>query len=151
MTALSQNPAPPGSRFSFLRGDFGRAPREALPCPLGVRCVVILNEKAGKPGKSAPGATADELRAGFAQAGLEADIRIPAADQMGEIVRAAVAERPDVIVAGGGDGTVRCVAAALADTGIVLGVLPLGTLNHFAKDLQLPTKPADAIALLATG
>jgi diacylglycerol kinase family enzyme len=116
-----------------------------------VRCVVILNEKAGKSGKSGPGATADELRAAFAGAGLEADIRIPGSDQLAETVRAAVAEGPDVIVAGGGDGTVRSVAAALADTGITLGVLPLGTLNHFAKDLQLPMKPAEVVALLVAG
>ncbi len=54
----------------------------------------------------------------------------------------------DMIVAGGGDGTVSTVAAALVDTDIVFGVLPLGTLNHFAKDLGVPLELADAVALL---
>jgi diacylglycerol kinase family enzyme len=56
-----------------------------------------------------------------------------------------------MIVAGGGDGTVSTVAAALVDTGIVFGVLPLGTLNHFARDLGIPPELADAVAILAGG
>jgi diacylglycerol kinase family enzyme len=41
-------------------------------------------------------------------------------------------------VAAGGDGTVNLVASAVVDTDKVLGVLPLGTLNHFARDLRIP-------------
>ena len=72
-------------------------------------------------------------------------------DEIAAAVKKAVAERPRMIVAGGGDGTVSTVAAALVDTRIVLGVLPLGTLNHFAKDLQIPLELADAVAVLAEG
>lgn len=43
-----------------------------------------------------------------------------------------------VIVAGGGDGTINAVASAVIDTDKILGVLPLGTLNHFARDLKIP-------------
>lgn len=43
-----------------------------------------------------------------------------------------------VIVAGGGDGTVNSVAATVLDSDKILGVLPLGTLNHFARDLKIP-------------
>ena len=66
-------------------------------------------------------------------------------------MKEAVAARPGVIVAGGGDGTVSTVAAALVDTDISLGVLPLGTLNHFAKDLGLPLELDAAVGCIAGG
>jgi diacylglycerol kinase family enzyme len=52
---------------------------------------------------------------------------------------------------GGGDGSVRTVASVLADTGVPFGVLPLGTLNHFAKDLSVPLKVEQAAAAIAAG
>ena len=55
-----------------------------------------------------------------------------------EITTRAVKDNYQTIIAGGGDGTISSVAGVLAGTGRILGVLPLGTLNHFAKDLQIP-------------
>ena len=43
-----------------------------------------------------------------------------------------------IVAAGGGDGTIAAIGATLVDTKVALGVLPLGTLNHFAKDLGIP-------------
>jgi diacylglycerol kinase family enzyme len=63
--------------------------------------------------------------------------------------RAAVDDGAKAVVGGGGDGTMNAVASVLAGTSTPLGVLPLGTLNHFAKDLQIPldlTKAVDVIA-----
>lgn len=57
----------------------------------------------------------------------------------------------NVIVAGGGDGTVSTVASVVAGTDAALGVLPLGTLNHFAKDLGLPLDLKEAVATIAGG
>ena len=56
-----------------------------------------------------------------------------------------------MVVGGGGDGTLSAIAGVLADTGTPLGILPLGTLNHFAKDLGIPLGIDDAIATLTTG
>lgn len=56
-----------------------------------------------------------------------------------------------VVAAAGGDGTVNAVASALVDTSTALGVVPLGTLNHFAKDLGLPIATDAALQVLATG
>ena len=61
------------------------------------------------------------------------------------IIRDAVAQAGDIVVAAGGDGTVSSVAAAVAGTNIALGVLPFGTLNHFAKDLHIPLDAAEAV------
>jgi diacylglycerol kinase family enzyme len=54
-------------------------------------------------------------------------------------------------VAAGGDGTISAVASTLLDSEAVLGVLPMGTLNHFAKDLQIPFDIEDAACVLANG
>ena len=62
-----------------------------------------------------------------------------------------VAGRYDVLAAAGGDGTVSSVAAGVARAGKTLAVLPTGTLNHFARDLRIPTELAGAVDLLRTG
>ncbi len=63
----------------------------------------------------------------------------------------AVANGLSIIVAGGGDGTINAVAAVVAGTRTGFGVLPLGTLNHFAKDCGIPLKLDAAIDTIATG
>ena len=54
-------------------------------------------------------------------------------------------------MAGGGDGTLSAIASQLAGTGIALGVLPLGTFNHFAKDLNIPLNLDEAVRVIAAG
>jgi diacylglycerol kinase family enzyme len=108
---------------------------------------VIVNAAAGK------GHGADDfaaLRDAFTAAGIEADIR-PARNglELVALAKRAVEEGHPVIVAGGGDGTLSTVAAMLARTGSALGVLPLGTLNHFAKDLGLPLELDAAARVIA--
>ena len=63
----------------------------------------------------------------------------------------AAAKAGSVVVAAGGDGTVNCVAAALAGSDAVLGVLPVGTLNHFARDIGLPLELEPAVRVIARG
>lgn len=53
-------------------------------------------------------------------------------------------------VAAGGDGTVNLVASTVLGTDRPIGVLPVGTLNHFAKDACLPTELELAVAVIAT-
>ena len=59
--------------------------------------------------------------------------------------RMAAEQRPAVVIAAGGDGTVRLVAQELAGTGVPLGVLPLGTGNDFAHANGIPTDIAGAL------
>ena len=66
-------------------------------------------------------------------------------------IDAALAARPSMVVAGGGDGTLSAIAARLVGTGVPLGVLPLGTLNHFAKDLGIPLAVDAAVQVIAAG
>jgi diacylglycerol kinase family enzyme len=62
--------------------------------------------------------------------------------------RAAGQDHYDILVAAGGDGTVNAVASAIAGTNKTLGVLPLGTVNHFARVLGVPMDLARAVKSL---
>ena len=68
---------------------------------------------------------------------------------LGEHVRSAVAEGR-VVVAVGGDGTVNAVAQHVVEAGGVMGVVPAGTLNHFARDLGV-REVDDALETLVAG
>ena len=57
----------------------------------------------------------------------------------------------EVVVAAGGDGTISSVAAALISTNKNLGVLPFGTMNHFAKDLRIPLDLDGAVETIVAG
>jgi diacylglycerol kinase (ATP) len=69
------------------------------------------------------------------------------ADEAAEVVRGRMAaeQRPAVVVAAGGDGTVRLVAQELAGTGVPLGVIPLGTGNDFARANGIPDDVTGAL------
>ena len=68
-----------------------------------------------------------------------------------ELARDAARGPYKVIVAAGGDGTVSSVASAVVESGKILGVLPLGTLNHFARDLKIPSDPETAAQTIVAG
>ncbi len=55
------------------------------------------------------------------------------------------------MIVGGGDGTISAAASALVGTETKLGILPLGTLNHFARDLGIPADLDEAAGLIAGG
>jgi diacylglycerol kinase family enzyme len=65
--------------------------------------------------------------------------------------RKAVGAGAPMVAAGGGDGTQNAVASVLAGTSVRYGVLPMGTLNHFAKDLGIPLDLDGAVRTIATG
>ena len=64
---------------------------------------------------------------------------------------AAIDHGPDLLVAGGGDGTISTAARMLAHRDIALGLLPLGTTNNFARTAHIPLDLDAAIAVLAGG
>lgn len=65
-----------------------------------------------------------------------------------EALAAAMDDEPDLLVVGGGDGTIGCAAEMVAHTGTTLGVLPLGTANDFARTLEIPDLAAAVDTML---
>jgi YegS/Rv2252/BmrU family lipid kinase len=66
-------------------------------------------------------------------------------------VKRALAKKPDLVILGGGDGTVSGLVDLLVGHDVILGVLPLGTANSFARTLGLPLDLDGAIDVLANG
>ena len=113
------------------------------------RIAVIVNIVAGLDDKQG---LAKMLTDTFGSAGIDGRVVIVrSGGQVREAALRAVKERPQAIVAAGGDGTINAVAATLIGTDISLGILPLGTLNHFAKDLHIPLEVGAAVRNVIAG
>jgi diacylglycerol kinase family enzyme len=109
--------------------------------------VVLLNRGGGAV--AADPKIDDKVTKAFQQVGVDAEVELIDGSQCAVRCRA-IAERGDgLVVVGGGDGTVSAAASALIGTETLLGILPLGTLNHFARDLRIPTKLENAAKLIA--
>jgi diacylglycerol kinase family enzyme len=74
--------------------------------------------------------------------------RVPNGRDLHGISKACVSAGSDVLIAAGGDGTINAVASALIHQPAALGVIPAGTLNHFARDLHIPLNPEEAARTL---
>lgn len=110
---------------------------------------VIINARSGFSGKED---VRRQLMTMFEAAGITADISLARTGaEIVELAQAAAASDWSMIVAGGGDGTINAVASALIGSEKTLGVLPLGTLNHFAKDLGIPLDLEGAARILISG
>ena len=115
--------------------------------PSDLRISVLINERAGAGHADAGG----RIQALFTAAG--APVRLERVREGGDIAARArqAADRSDVLVAAGGDGTVSTVAAVAVGARLTLGVLPIGTLNHFARDVHLPLDLAEAVSVVVAG
>ena len=111
------------------------------------RITVLLNARAGNQNATAVQLVADAFRA----AGADVDVRPTEGASIAGEAAAAVTRGSKVVVVAGGDGTVSAAAAALAGSDAALGILPLGTLNHFAKDLGIPQDLGEAARVIAAG
>lgn len=142
---------PGGSYRSGVRGFGASSAAAGSPPPVDLAratFTIVVNRRAGGGGDDLPG----ELQRKCDALGLRA--RVHGIGPDGDVcasVQEALRSGTDVVVAGGGDGTVSAVASCLAGTPTAMGVLPLGTLNHFAKDLSIPADLDDALAVLAHG
>ena len=119
------------------------------PSAPSARALVFLNARSGAGCGPERG---EEIAALFAQTGVEAEVVLAKGEEDFRAgMKRAQSTGTQLVVAGGGDGTQATVASWLAGTGCVQGVLPMGTLNHFAKDLGIPLKLEDAVRTIAEG
>ena len=119
----------------------------------GPRLAVVVNREGGTVRRLGAEALQQRLAAAFAGAGARAELLLVPGAEMDATLRhardRAHAGELDGVVVGGGDGSVNGAAAVLAGTGVPLGVLPLGTLNHFARDMGMPAELEAAAAAIA--
>jgi YegS/Rv2252/BmrU family lipid kinase len=110
---------------------------------------VILNARSGTDDKKAVQRRLQEL---FIASGIDARISIARAGvRVADLAQQSARSDADIIVAGGGDGTINSVASAAIESGKTMGVLPFGTMNHFAKDLHIPLGLEGAIETIVAG
>ena len=92
-----------------------------------------------------------DIRAAFEAAGLKVRVKLVDGAAIPEQVQKAANAGAELVIVGGGDGTISAAAGVLAGTKTRLGILPLGTLNHFSRDLRIPLKIEEAAALIGSG
>lgn len=117
-----------------------------------MKAIVLLNPAAGSLLDAPPDEQVPRVRERFGRFGIDADVRMVGGADLVETVRAALASPGiDLVIGGGGDGTLNAVASELIDTGRIFAALPLGTLNHLAKELGMPPELDAAIDAIGTG
>ncbi len=119
---------------------------QAPPVPGSRRALVVVNGRSRR-GAELAGSVEDLLGA----RGLDVRVEDCAqADGLSPLIRRH-AQDVDLVVVGGGDGTMNAAAPALIETGLPLGILPLGTGNDLARTLGLPLTVEGAADVIADG
>ncbi|QOV88568.1 diacylglycerol/lipid kinase family protein [Humisphaera borealis] len=119
------------------------------------RVLILLNSKSGTLANSATHDEPERIRRGFASAGLDADVQDADPANAKRQIQSARESGFSAVVVGGGDGTINAIANAVADTHrdgkpeLVFAVLPLGTHNHFAKEMGVPDDLESAVPRIA--
>lgn len=110
--------------------------------------IVILNRGAGRHGEE----TEAQIAKLFQAQSIPAQLLIARnGSEIAVLAQEAARSDAKVIVAAGGDGTIDTIAAVLAGTGKILGVLPLGTFNLFAKRQNIPLELGAAVQTAVNG
>ena len=112
---------------------------------MGSRALLLLNRKA-RQGELGAAPAFDRLR----EAGFDLIEPTEEFNRYSEAVRA-YAGKVDLVIAAGGDGTLTGAVDGLVESGLPLGVLPLGTANDLARTLDLPADPVAAADVIVAG
>lgn len=112
---------------------------------------VVINCGAGSVESEAVERERTRAEEAFALAGAEVRVAVVVGAAVTSAVRAAVERGAQIVAVAGGDGTMGSAAGVLAGTDVALGVIALGTFNHFARDLGLPLDLEGAARVIVEG
>jgi diacylglycerol kinase family enzyme len=116
-----------------------------------MRIRAILNARAGTLINADLEAFARTIDERLRAHGNDVQVEMFEPDALDAAMDRALAEDIDVLVVGGGDGTIKAAAAKLVGKRTALGIIPLGTLNRLARDLKIPLDPAEAATVIGEG
>lgn len=128
--------------------------RRALPLPVAAppTARLIVNPASGGVRGEADLALLRETAAWLSRHGMPTEVRLTATPgDATRLAAEAVRKRMDMVVAVGGDGTLNDVIQALAEHDTALGVLPMGTVNVWAREMGIPMELAAAREVLLHG
>lgn len=112
----------------------------------------VLNKDGGTFRTMDMAAFAAKATALFAERGHTLECRVVTSDELVPALEQAASDpAADALVAGGGDGTISAAAGVCFEAGQPLAVLPAGTMNLFARSLQMPLSLDQALEAVATG
>jgi YegS/Rv2252/BmrU family lipid kinase len=111
------------------------------------RTVTLVNQGGGGAADGVAARIGDALAA----AGVDSEVLLVKGKDCAARAAEHVEQGAELIIAAGGDGTMGAVAGELAGSKATMGILPLGTLNHFARDLGIPFDLGEAAAAIAAG
>lgn len=111
----------------------------------------LINRVSGRAGQGAADERLKRAKATLESAGISGPVDLIDGAELGAAARDAARRGVKLIIVGGGDGSVSAAAGAIAGSALELAILPMGTLNHFARDLGIPTDLDKAAAVIASG
>lgn len=114
------------------------------------RVLVLLNARAGTLLDAGAARIVQGIKTALSPCCESHDVRLLQPRQLHGMIAQAARGPHDTVIVGGGDGSASAAAAAFVASDKVLGVLPFGTMNLFARDLGMPRDPHEAVAALAT-
>jgi diacylglycerol kinase (ATP) len=114
----------------------------------GRRAALVINTRSRRGRKYLPMVSERLQSAGY---DLVSFLAVERPGQLHTYLDEAIAAGPDLLIAGGGDGTISQAARHLAHRDIALGLLPLGTTNNFARSLGIPLSARRSVELVLSG
>ncbi len=123
-------------------------PGQNKSAAIPLRILFVINPKSGHGGeKNLKNLISEQSESGK----FDFQVIVMSGDDKDRISEKLKQYEPDIVAAAGGDGTINLMAGILANTGIPLAIIPLGSANGMAKELHIPGKMESAFEILIKG